>query len=240
MSLYLLQLLQLADSALPIGSAAHSFGLEMLASSDLLTPLTMELFLRDYLGETGRVEAIFCRLAYQLADRPVDAAGLDYWRALNQTLSACKPARESRSASLTLGRRFLHLVASLEPTPWLAATAALATNSGNSVHHSLAFGLAGGALALGESATVAAYLQQLLTGLLAASQRLLPLGQSQAMQIAWRLKPTLTGLLEQTQGEIAQALPSPSALLAEVSTVQPLLELASMRHATLTTRLFIS
>jgi urease accessory protein UreF len=109
----------------------------------------MEAFLADYLWEAGRVEAIFCRWAYQLAGEPLNEANLEQWRALNQQLSARKPARERRSASVTLGRRFLQLTASLEPAPWLATTATLSANPGSTVHHSLAFGLVGGALVLG-------------------------------------------------------------------------------------------
>lgn len=228
--LKLLRLLQLADSALPVGATAHSFGLETLAEEGALGVPNLEAFLADYLAEAGAQEAAFCRAAYRLAEE-ASAGGrvfrADSWLDLNRRLSARKGARESRAASATLGRRLLQLAFELDGGRPLAEASEAARAGGVDVHHSAAFGLAGGALALGERATVAAYLQQTLTGLVSACQRLLPLGQTEAQRILWRLKPALAAAAE---GEEVD----------EVFCFTPLLDLGSMRHTSLTTRLFIS
>src|SRR5260370_42636655 len=65
-NLAFLQLLQLADSALPVGAAAHSFGLETLVAEEWLSVETLETFLHDYLSEAGTLECSFCLRGHSL------------------------------------------------------------------------------------------------------------------------------------------------------------------------------
>ncbi len=242
-----LQLLQFADSALPIGAAAHSFGLEALVSEGLLSVEQLEAFLRDYLEEAGALECQFCQRGHQLASRasarpphPHHSTPCPYmsqelfisqWLALNENLSAFKTVRESRLASASLGRRFLQLVQGLDIHPLLPDIMQAAKSAGIATHYSIAFGLVGGLLAVDATMTGLAYLQQSLSGLVFACQRLLPLGQNQASKILWRLQPTL--LVISKRSEVAAAND-------DVSSFTPLVDIGSMHHSALTTRLFIS
>lgn len=231
-----LRLMHLADSALPIGGTAHSFGLETLVALDVLRVEQLAPLLQGYIVEAGCLEAISCRVAYRLpghilSDEDTFVAA---WRDLNQRLSALKLARESRAASAMLGRRFLQLVLAMEgghlsvvqwAVQWAAATQ-------GDIHHSAAFGLVGGAFGLGEVATVLAYLQQMVTGLVSACQRLMPLGQSQASRMLWELKPALLATAARSEGCDLED----SAAMS----FTPLVEVGSMRHPVVHTRLFMS
>lgn len=238
-----LQLLQLADSALPIGSAAHSFGIETLVAEELLTVDGLEAFLEEYLYETGTLESIFCRRAYRLCSLPVPDEFESLWLALNDELSALKTARESRVASATLGRRLLQLVQALESWPLLQRAVQAAKAAKVDIHYSTAFGLTGYLLAVDETAAVLAYLQQTLWCLVSACQRLMPLGQSQASRIVWRLKPALISIAEHSAGLVNRApteIPAPTETQEGSVVFTPLVEIGSMRHPLLPTRLFIS
>jgi urease accessory protein len=227
-----LRLAQLADSAVPIGSAAHSWGLETLTAEGSLNVAVLEPFLADYFQEIGLAESIFCRLGYRLAACSDLDTFVRQWLELNAQVSALKMARENRVASAMLGRRLLLLVQGLEEMPQLQQAIQASKMHKGDIHYGVAFGLVGGVLTLGETATVLAYLQQSLLGLVSACQRLLPLGQQQASSIVWRLKATLIAVAQQSEGSPLK--------IDDVALFTPLIEMGSMRHPALPTRLFIS
>ena len=214
----LLKLQHLADSALPIGAAAHSFGLESLVDADLLRVETLEAFLLGFLEETGALEASYCAASCGIRN-------VDEWMALNAQLGARKSARESREGSAAMGRRFLHLAAAMSRGPLLEQACQEAEGE---IHLANAFGFVAGTLGIEPELASAAFLQQSITTLISCCQRLLPLGQTRAHQIVWNLKAAIL----ETARSIVPA--------REVYCFSPLVEIVSARHPTLSTRLFVS
>lgn len=224
-----LRLLHLADSALPIGSLAHSFGLESLTANEQLSPPELEGFFEAYLEEAGVMEGVFCREGFRLAGEANFSS--ERWVEINERLSALKPARESRAASAALGQHFMAAVLNVGEFAVVGAACAASIRARSVVHHSPAFGLVGGALALDEEEVVVlAYLHQSTAALISACQRLLPLGQSEATRILWNLKPAIVETARRGRG----------CALEDACCFTPLLEWGAMEHPALTTRLFIS
>jgi urease accessory protein len=225
-----LRLLHLADSALPIGSLAHSFGLESLVSAEMLAPGDLPDFLSGYLQEAGMLEAVACRQASQVGRGGQETFAAARWIAINDSLSALKPARESRAASATLGRNFLHAVIGLGDFPLLQAAREASVQAGSQIHQSAAFGLVSAAMGFEEARAVLAYLHQMTANLVSACQRLLPMGQHEATRILWNLKPEIVEVFLRSAGYT----------LETVSCTMPLLDWGAMEHPALRTRLFIS
>ena len=81
------------------------------------------------------------------------------------------------------------------------------------LHHATAFGLIGGHWRLGEEATVLAFLQQMMTGLVSACQRLMPLGQQRAQSILWALQPIVAATAQRVATAEDEAPPAFTPLL---------------------------
>jgi urease accessory protein len=225
-----LRLLHLADSALPIGGLAHSFGLESLVSAELLGVGELPEFLRTFLNETGFVEAVFCREGLRLARGLQPEKFAQKWMGLNERLSAMKPARESRTGSGSLGRNFLATVSGLGDFSAMREALRISKETQESIHYSLAFGLAGGTLGLAEDRVVLAFLHSSVASLVSACQRLLPLGQNAASRILWDLKPAIVEVTRR----------SSECTVDDAAGFMPLLDWGAMEHPALATRLFIS
>jgi urease accessory protein len=226
-----LRLLHLADSALPIGALAHSFGLESLTACEMLTTRDLPDFLQAYLEESGMLEAVFCREAFRLpATVPSEGECVTRWLALNDLLSARKPARESRAGSASLGANFLQVVLNLADLPVAGKALDASKRAASLVHHSTAFGLASSLLRFSEERVILVYLHQSIANLVSSCQRLLPLGQTEAAKLLWDLKPAI----------IQAANRSAKCALDDAGCFMPLLDWGAMEHPALSTRLFIS
>ncbi len=215
----LLRLLQLSDSALPVGGFSHSWGLETWVQQD---QLTRAADLRSVLAvllehSVAPLDGLACALAHNGEE----------FVALNQVLSAAKWASEPRQASLDLGRRLILLAQRLG---WVSELP-----PGEQWHHCTAFGWLCRRLEIALEPAVGAYLLTSLTGLTSAAVRLVPLGHSEGQQVLTALHPQILSAA-QWCCTVAQT-PEPWSSLGGFT---PHHELACQQHRHLYSRLFQS
>lgn len=220
---HLLQLIQLASPALPVGAYSYSEGLETLVHTAVLTNAErLEHWLTQELQHGAvRVEAGVMVRAYQAAI----AANYAELAAWNQWLSAFRETEELREQSWQMGRSLVRLLQELAPD----LNAAIAA-CGEQVHFAIAFALAAAHWQIDSNAMLLGYLHSWATNLVNAGIKLIPLGQTVGQKLLLRLHP----MLEETA---AVALTLSDSQLECCSWG---LAIASMNHETLYSRLFRS
>ena len=209
----LLDLLQITDRSFPTGSFVHSHGLEWLLKRG---PVGLEESLRMRLREQlARFELVFVVHAYELS--PGD---------LDERFHSMVLARESREASMQVGRQLLRNAVDLFEIPRLKEVAEGLPYA----HHPVAFGIVAGALGIPVRTALVTYAFQAVRGQISAAQRLSRLGQGEAQRMLHGLKPEI-----ERAADTALSYP-----LEEAAPFTPLLDIASMAHERMDVRLFVS
>jgi urease accessory protein len=177
-----LRLLQIADSALPIGGYTHSWGLEAAIARGMVhDPATLERWTAQWLrAALGPLEGVLVASSCRLA-RGGNGADLV---ALNRLVAASIMPPSIRQASREMGEQLLALGATWA---WCAEGlgAFLGAEAAESEgwHHPVAFGLLG-ALAGGEPEDVlTTYLHQAALGMIGAGVRAIPVGHTHGQQV---------------------------------------------------------
>lgn len=192
-----LRLLQLGDSALPIGGYSHSWGLEAAIDQGLVRDAPSlerwgRLWLTHSIGPLeGVVVAAVCR-ATTAGDWPTALRA-------NELLWAGLLPPTLRHASRDLGEQLLGLA---EVWPWAAACVATlrrltATSpTPNLWHHAPVFAALAAVAGADPAEAVAIYLHQAALGVLGAGVRAVPIGHTHGQQVLARLHDDIECLAE--------------------------------------------
>jgi urease accessory protein len=168
---HLVVLLHLCDSLFPIGSFAHSDGLEAATSrGDIQTTGDLRGWMDVTLTEIlARVEGPGVARAWQLTtERRLEALA-----SLDQDLYALRPTSAGREAARAMGTRLLKTWQHLRPGE--AIDAVLAAR--NHLTLPVAFGAVAAASAIPVRSAVEGFCYTRLAAIVSAAMRLMPLGQ---------------------------------------------------------------
>lgn len=192
-----LRLLQLGDSALPVGGYSHSWGLEAAINRGLIRDAQdlerwVAYWLRYAVGPfEGVLVAAGCR-----------AAARQEWSIVlqaNDLLQIGLTPPTLRHASRDMGEQLLALA---EPWPWaaahVAALRAAAERAGETQewHHAPIFATLTAAAGATPAEAVGVYLHQAALGVIGAGVRTIPIGHTHGQQILARLHATIRSLAE--------------------------------------------
>lgn len=221
-------LLQTSDALFPTGAYAHSLGFEEAVRLQVVRgAASMRAFLLDQVLPAQREHELpYLRYAFDAA-RAGDLAGL---RRVDLEVCAWKLAPETRDASAQLGTRRLKALRTISDAPLLEAFDRLVASRVCRGHHLSVCGLQAAVESVPLQAALAAYFYQSLAAVCGAAMKLIRIGQEGCQ----RVLREAARLAEET---IAASL---EVERERAGWFNPVLEIASLRHARADERLFIS
>lgn len=227
----LLALFQLIDTFFPTGAFAHSFGLETYVQEGRVTDrATFAELLRSTLHHGLRnMDATAVALAYKAAQ----ASDMERIAILDARLTAMKLPRESREGSIKIGKQFLRnaLRLSIESKKGtLAAYEQRIRSRECAGHHAIAYGLVTAAVSIDLPLALLGYLHTYVVSQVSAAVRLVPLGATEGQLIIQSMRSDLLEIAASAQ----------KTEMDDLGCFTPGLDIRSMQHERLYSRLFIS
>lgn len=218
--------MQLSGGTFPTGCFNHSYGLETYIQTRKINKAAeVEHILQTILEVNIHFDAVFVKEAYEAAHQD-DSLRLDE---LQQLYSAAKIPRESLEASLKTGRSLLIGVEKLHAGdyhPFIKKVPGISAY----YHYAIAYGIVAAKLNLPLWETLQTYLFSGMISLVSVATRIMPLGQNESQLVLYRLGKQLADY----------PLMVDDLNLENINSFSPGLEIASMKHETLYTRLCMS
>ena len=178
------------------------------------------------LHSTGPLDGPYLREAHSCAQHEE----MDRLRALDRAFSAAKPVASLRQASSTVGRQFLRTMAGCADNAFLLRYEGIVRAGRSPGHYPLALGVAAHALGIGVRQALESLCYGVVSGLVSAAVRLVPLGQTDGQRV-------VAGTEEAAATAVEVALARP---VEEAYSTGPGHEIRAIAHKRLHTRLFVT
>ena len=220
--------MQLADSSFPSGAYTLSHGLESLVQSQRITSAqNVETFVRLLLcNKIGGTDLVALSHAYMASDRN-DLQTLTH---IDARLFAQTPIEKTRIAQRQGGRALLMVASKTWPHPQLEQLSAQAAKQEINCLHPVIFAAVAQVAGLEQQQALQAFVHGFVTGVLSAAIRLGAIGHLQAQQIKRSLSTDMAAVCKE----------APTTPLDDMWSCTPTIDLAQMRQAKLSRRLFAS
>jgi urease accessory protein len=219
-------LLQVNDAAFPIGSYTHSYGLETYIQQKTVSDAASAgRYIRQNL------KAVFLYTELLAAALAYDAAAMrktDDLLELEELLFAGKSPAELRDAAAKLGSRFVKTAARAAKAGGIFGE--YTARTGKRVSHAVAYGVFCAACGIEKRSAMAAYLYAQAAAMVTNCVKSIPLSQTDGQELLAGLHPLFAELLEKL-GTLDET---------DLCRSAPGLDIASMRHERLYSRLYIS
>ncbi len=208
-----------------MGSFHHSFGLETYVTQYGVKSVgELRELLAAYLKMSLPLDGKALSQAYEIGLQRDSEELCEY----DESITAMRLTRETREANLKTGKAFVRMVRYWSKE--LMKYYELLRENDKLGNYSVVLGYAGGVWQMDKGELLKAFLFNSLNGMLQAGIKLIPLGQTESQIM-------LTGLFPAIEETAEEILLHPED---GPSNFAPMLDIASMRHETLYSRLYMS